>query len=85
MGGLQANGIRPRADRARVARVDVVYSRQATDRGCRAEDGPEELGTTGPQAEFDREQGRLQDLLDVSLCFLCYTMCHEDYGGNYCG
>ena len=55
MGRLQANGIRPRADRAGVARVDVVYSRQATDRGRGAEDGPEELGTTGTQAEFDHE------------------------------
>ena len=55
MGRLQAKGIRPRADRAGLARVDVVHSRQATDRGRGVEDGPEELGTTGSQAESDRE------------------------------
>ena len=55
MGRLQATGIRPRTDRAGVARVDVVYSRQTTDRGRGAEDGPEELGITGSQAEFDHE------------------------------
>ena len=69
MGRLQAKGIRPRADRTGVARVDVVYSRQATDRGRGSEDGPEELGITGSQAEFDREQGGVQDVFDVSLCF----------------
>ena len=47
MGGLQAIRIRPRADRARLARLDVISSRQATDRGCGVEDGAEELGITG--------------------------------------
>lgn len=46
MGGLCANRIRPRTDRARVARLDVVYSRQATDGGSGVEDGAEELGDT---------------------------------------
>ena len=40
-----------------MARLDVVYSGQAADRGRGAEDGPEELGDTGAQAESDRESG----------------------------
>ena len=81
MGRLQAIRIRPRADRAGVARVDVVYSRQAADRGRGAEDGPEELGITRSQAELDHEQGGVQDLFDVSLLLpLFYMMGHEDCG-----
>ena len=38
-----------------MARVDVVFGRQATDRGRGAEDGAEELGDTGAQAKFDGE------------------------------
>lgn len=50
--------------------MDVVFSRQATDRGRGAEDRAKELGVVGPQAQFDHEQGGVQDLFDVSYCLL---------------
>lgn len=53
MGRLQAEGVRPRPDRAGVACVDVVFGRQTAYRGCVAEDGAEELGIARASAEFD--------------------------------
>lgn len=55
MGRLQAKRIRPRTDRAWVARVDFVLGRQATDRRRGTQDRAEELGDTGASAEFDCE------------------------------
>lgn len=51
-----------------MARLDVVFGRQATDRGCGAQDRAKELGVARPQAQFDHEQGGVQDLFDVSYC-----------------
>ena len=59
VGRLQAEGIRPRPDRARLARMDVVSGGQATKRGCTAQDWTENLGATGPQAQPDGKQGGL--------------------------
>jgi len=57
MGRLQTKRIRPLTNRARLARMDVVLGRQATDRGCAAQDWTEEVGDTGAKAEFDGESG----------------------------
>ena len=86
MGRLQAEGIRPLAHRARLARVDVVSGRQAADRRCDSEDGPEELGDTGASGESDRESGGVQDIFDVSLfgfsfCFF-FGWVVEGYDGE---